>query len=216
VTTQSGDLLSATRTYLFELDSTKQMPSPFWQSAAEPGQVIATWQGLPDVTQVDSTGYYWRTKYANLEDGESDQWAESSFSFIDQGNSGWGQLEYFQFDNNKLEDLEADLASRSIEFKKTTLSLEVKTYGANNPTLSYLDTELIIDGLPYIFGSSFSICADNRLNVVVFNGENAAPYAAIQGTQVQAWTCGRAPQVVNTYPAGKTLDEILDAIKDND
>lgn len=216
VTTQSGNLLSNSRTYLFELDSTRQMPSPFWQSSTESGKVIASWESLPDVTQVDSTGYYWRTKYAMLEEGEKDQWAESSFSYIAQGEPGWGQLEYFQLDKNKLEGLEPDLAGRSIEFKKTTLSLEVKTYGANNPTLSYLDTELIIDGLPYIFAGSFTLCADNRLNIVVFNGENAAPYAAISGTQVQPWTCGRAPQVVNSYPAGKTLDEILDAIKDNE
>jgi hypothetical protein len=216
LTTQSGNLLSSSRSYFFELDSTRQMPSPFNRTATETGIVLAEWVTLPDLTLMDSTGYYWRTKYASLEENEIDQFAESSFSYLAQGSPGWGQLEYFQLDNNKLDGLQRNPVSRTIDFKKTTLSLEVKTYGANHPSLSYLDTELIIDGLPYIFAGSFTICADNRLNVVVFNGENAAPYAAIPGTQVESWTCGRAPQVVNTYPAGKTLDEILDAIKANE
>ena len=209
--TQSGNPLTEQRGYKFELDSTFLFTSPYKKSNPVIDQHLAKWADVNLLT-TDSLAYYWRTKYEQPDPDELDKWSNSSFTMIIGGDEGWAQVEYHQMINNKLKGLEIKEAARAIDFLQTELAIEVEVHGANSVDYTYQDTKFIIDGLPYIFPGSFTLCADNKLQIVAFNQENAAPYAPIIGNQVEGWTCGRSPQVINSYPRGKTLDEIIDAI----
>ncbi|RLD20430.1 MAG: hypothetical protein DRI71_10380 [Bacteroidetes bacterium] len=211
---QSGDPLAISREYLFEIDSSHSYQSPVMGSMPQTSTLITEWSGV-NLESVDSIAYYWRTKYASPDPNETKDWTETSFTFIDGGDPGWAQVEYHQMDNNGMQGLEAREGTRTIDFPETTLAIEVVVHGASSVN-TYDATELIIDGLPFILPPAFSLCSNNRLNIVAFNQENAAPYAPVPGNQVEKWTCGRSPQVINSYPAGKTLDEILEAVTPGD
>ena len=215
LTAQSGDILSGSRQFYFELDSTVQWGSGLISPTTITGGPIAVWSGI-DLSWSDSTGYYWRTRYLNPNENETADYTLSSFSYLENGQPGWAQIEYHQWDKNELQGLTRNLGSRRLEFDNQTVSIFVKTVGENHPSQSYLDTEVIIDGVPYIYGTGFTLCANNRLNVIAFNRENGAPYAPVPGNQENPWTCGRAPQVINTYPAGVSVDDIIDAIPENE
>jgi len=206
-----GDPLASNRGYLFEFDSSFLFSSPFKKINSVSGKQIVTWSNL-SILPNDSIAYYWRSKYESIGPSESDEWTNSSLSYIANSTEGWAQLEYHQMKNNLMTGLTPSEGSRTIDFVETRLPIEVTVHAANSVDFTYQDTEFIIDGLPYIFPSTFTLCANNRLNIVAFNQENAAPYAPIIGNQVEPWTCGRSPQVINSYPAGKSLSEILDAI----
>ncbi len=213
--TQAGDPLAQARDYIFEFDSTLLFTSPYKKTATLNGKQLAAWPGV-DILTADSLPYYWRTRYAQLKPNEADIWADNTFTYIAGGSEGWAQVAYQQMKKNTLNGLKANEAARSFDFLQTTLPIEVVAHGANSADYTYQDTELIIDGLPFIYPTTYTLCANDKLLLVAFNQETAAPYAPVIGNQVQPWTCGRSPQVINVYPAGKTLDEIIDAIPTGD
>lgn len=228
VTSQPVDLKSQissqpseSRTVEYELDSVRTFsnPSNFIKYGTASGSFITEWSNV-DIPENDSVAFYWRSKYKDLKPGESDTWNESSFTYIKDGDEGWAQVEYFQLKDNALSGLQFNEGARSIQFEETLLGFEVKTFGVNNSSLTFRDVELLIDGQAFILGTSFQSCSNNRLAVVAFNDANASPYAPIFGGQVNAWTCGRSPQVINIVNeaagSGKTLDEVLDAVAYND
>ena len=212
---QSGNTLAESRGYLIELDTVVTYDSPFYQSMLVNGTGVQTWDDL-SLTTRDSTAYYWRSKYEVINPNEEDTWSESSFSFIENGSPGWAQLEFSQIVKSQFSGLIPDENTKSINFLETSLPVEVKVHGASSPDFSFIDTELIIDGLPFILQPTYSLCDNNKLNIVAFNKENAAPYAPIPGNQTDDWTCGRSPQVINSFNNGVALDQILDAIPSGD
>lgn len=220
---QVGRQPSEERIITFELDSVRSFDSNFIQNGNASGTLVSVWQGgslLPDVPANDTTAYYWRTKYSSLQTGEADVWNESSFTYIKDGGEGWAQVAFDQFKDNSLSGMYYNNVIQPIKFEETPLNIEVKTFGSSHPTLTYLDVQLLIDGQAFIYGTSFQSCSNNRLAIVAFNNEIAAPYAPIFGGQTDPWTCGRSPQVINIVgeanQSGKTLDEVLDAIQPND
>ena len=209
---------STERTVSYELDSTRQFTSLFKQTGSGNGSLVTQWQ--PSLPNDDSTAYYWRSRYENIQPGESDEWNESSFTFIENGDEGWAQIEYYQFLDNGLSGLSFNNFSNPIKFEENGLNIDVKTFGDNNPSMTNLDVEFLIEGQAFIYGSTYQSCANNRLAIVAFDNETATPYAPVFGGQVDAWTCGRSPQVINlageANQSGKTLDDILDGIQSND
>ncbi len=205
---------SESRTVEFELDANPDFSSTNRGEAS--GTLITEWSGFT-IPDTDSVAYYWRSKYKDLAPGESDDWSESSFTYIKEGDEGWAQVENAQIANNSLSGLVIDDATKKLKFIETLLDIEVKTFGAKS-ALTNEDVEFLIDGQAFILGSSFQSCADNRLAIVAFNHKNASPYAPIFGGQVDTWTCGRSPQVINIVDDvnGTLLDQVLDAIKPND
>ncbi len=219
--TQITNQPSSSRVVQYELDSVNLFtnPSSFIKRNEAEGALMAEWQNVSLDTK-DTVAYYWRSKYKDLNAGEADTWTESSFTYIKDADEGWAQTEYFQLKQNALNGLVLNEGQRKLEFEKTSLNFEVKTFGVNNPALTFRDVELLIDGQSFILGTSFQSCSNNRLAVVAFNDKNASPYAPIFGGQVNAWTCGRSPQIINIVNegsgSGKTLDEVLDAVDYND
>ena len=209
---------SEVRSILYQIDSVRSTinPSLLLQSGSANGSLITAWSDFSGLPLIDSTAYFWRTKYQDLQPGEADVWSESSFTYINNGDEGWAQVNYSQFKDNSLSGLVFEEGTKSIQFEENPLHIEVKTYGAVVNQAS----ELLIDGQAFILGTSFQSCSNNRLAIIAFDNKSAVPYAPIYGGQVDAWTCGRSPQVINIVNegsgTGKTLDEVLDAVADKD
>ncbi|MEN8249709.1 MAG: C25 family cysteine peptidase, partial [Bacteroidota bacterium] len=208
---QSGNLLDGTRGYTLELDSTFLFSGEYTKRPPDKLEAQPVTWGL-SILSLDSIAYYWRSRYAVPQGNETDEWSNSSFTYITGAPEGWAQVEYHQMINNKLDGLVANEGARTFDFKTVELPIEVKVHGANYTVDAYQHTELLIDGLPFIYPGSFTMCGNNQLHIVAFSQKNAAPYAPVYGIQIDPWTCGRSPQVINSYPAGKTLDGILDSI----
>ncbi len=212
---------SGSRVIQYQIDSVNHFnnPSSFSKTGTAEGALIAEWQNV-DLDTKDSVAYYWRSKYQDLNPGEADVWTESSFTYINNGEEGWGQTEYFQIKQNNLLGLEFNEGKRGLDFEKVSLNFEVKTFGVNNPSLTFRDVELLIGGQTFILGSSFQSCSNNRLAIVAFSDANGSPYAPIFGGQTNPWTCGLSPQIINIVNegsgSGKTLEEVLDAVDYND
>ncbi len=209
----------------FELDtiSSNVSQSPVYSTNISGGTLITEWNNvtvLPEVPSNDSLAYYWKSNYTELKPGESNSKTESTFTYIQNGDEGWAQVAYHQMKENSLLELTYNEAKRTVDFKEVPLGFEVKTFGVNAPSLTFRDVELLIDGQSFILGTTFQSCSNNRLAIIAFDDTNATPYAPIFGGQVDAWTCGRSPQVINIVNegggSGRTLDEVLDAVSYND
>ncbi len=216
---------SEERNVSFALDtiSSSTSQSPVYSANVVGGTLITEWNNvtvLPDTPANDSLAYYWKTSYTDLKPGESNLKTEATFTYIKDGDEGWAQVAYHQKKQNSLAGLVFNEGSREVRFEEMPLDFDVKTFGANNPLLTFNDVELVIDGQSFILGTGFQSCSNNRLAVVAFNDANGAPYAPIYGGQVDAWTCGWSPQIINIVNegagSGKTLEEVLDAVDYND
>ncbi|MCF6360115.1 MAG: C25 family cysteine peptidase [Cyclobacteriaceae bacterium] len=216
---------SENRNVNFELDtiSSSTSQSPVYSFNMAGGTLVTEWNNisiLPDLPMYDSLAYYWKTIYTDLKPGESSSKTESTFTYIKDGDEGWAQVAYHQMKKNPLTGLALDEGNREIKFDEVKLDFMVKTFGVNTPGLTYRDVELLIDGQSFILGTGFQSCSNNRLAIIAFDDANGTPYAPIFGGQVNAWTCGRSPQIINIVNegagSGRTLDEVLDAVNYND
>src|SRR5690606_27443113 len=81
--------------------------------------------------EADTLAYYWRTRLAQPLPGESESWAVSSFTYINNGEEGWAQVHFSQFLNDPSEGLVKDEGLRRIRFKETVTSLDITNFGAS-------------------------------------------------------------------------------------
>jgi len=215
---QAADLLTKNRTYLFELDTSISFDSPFRLAMQLTADEWAEWQ--VELIDTDSTVYYWRTKFADPKPGEEDEWENSSFTYINGSDEGWGQLEWDQFQNSTIQGLLADTINQEWNYEENEVNLYIKTYGTNNLDFDFNDVEVEIDGLRYIFPGR--LCRDNTINGIAFSNFTAAPYAALFESIFSQRTCGRQIQVINNYneteiqAPNNYLLRYLDAVNNND
>ncbi|MCK5705284.1 MAG: transporter, partial [Cyclobacteriaceae bacterium] len=99
---QSLDLLMDTRTYIFELDTTVLFNSPYRKQTSVQGRALARWSVdlFENLPEKDTVIFYWRTKFAEPRPQELDIWNTSSFTYINNGTSGWAMAHFQQFDGN--------------------------------------------------------------------------------------------------------------------
>ncbi len=222
---QAGDLQktlkeSDTRQYLLEIDTSYIFDSSLKQQFSLSAKGLIQQLVNLGITE-DSTVYYWRSKYAELREGEVDQWTQSSFTYLSGSEEGWGQLSFEQLNENQVTNLEKDTLSKTWEFPDTEVDIEVQTSGAaSNSTTS---EQIYVNGLPLILNDAGFACKENSLNVLVFDRYTLNTYVPIEypGFDLQnPNTCGRRPQVVNTYTNAQIVNGILvnliDAIEAGD
>ncbi len=224
---QTTDPFSATRTFLFELDTVNTFDSPFKKTTTIDARVVANWEIdlLDDVVANDSVVYFWRTKYASLLPGEEDIWDTSSFTYIKDGNEGWSQGNFDQFLNSSLEGLVRNEANNSWGFIENTTSIEVTTFGELHPDNSSTNVILTVEDIPFIIGSPGNrICRDNSINLLAFDHQTGLPYVVVSfGNRdvLDARRCGRVPQLINNFTdadivSALLIDQYIDGVDDED
>ncbi|MBL3655270.1 putative type IX secretion system sortase PorU2 [Fulvivirga sediminis] len=192
---QASDLLSGRRDYIVEIDTTNTFNSPFKKQQTVQAKLLASWKTdlLPNVPANDSVVYYWRSKFAMPEEGESTEWVNSSFTYINNGPNGWSQREYPQLENNLLSGLELNDGGQRIDFKTNTLDVFVRTFGSSNGS-GIADVSLILNGIEYIINNGY-YCRNNTVSLVAFDRNTTLPYLGVTTNR----GCGRQPQVINNF-----------------
>ncbi len=197
---QDTDLLSAKRDYQIEIDTVSSFNSPYVRKIKLSGKVLA--KLLLNLLPVDSMVYYWRTKFAQPKEGESLDWVNASFTYIKDSPEGWAQSETGQLTENKLTDIIIDPIN-GFKFSETTSDVFVRTFGSNNPT-PYTSVSVKINNAEYNLGTQGQPCRNNTINLIAFKKATAVPYAGIPFNFQDPRTCGREPQLINSF----TVSEI--------
>ncbi len=217
---QSSDLLTGTRTFLFEMDTASSFDSPYRLAHTTTGNGLAEWQ--VSLLPSDSTVYYWRTRFSEPRTGEDTTWTQSSFIFIEDSPEGWSQARFAQFDKNFADGLERNRSLSSWEFASTENQVEITTYGPDHPQGEPANISVTIDGQPFIV--STRLCPDNSVNAIAFDQASTIPYAVLTDGGFDVLDrnrCGRTPQAINTFQANDInsdlkLDTYLDLVPEGD
>lgn len=122
----TGDPFAPVRTYVFEADTTDLFNSPFkiTTEITQAGGVL-NWE-LPIALQ-DSAVIFWRVSPDSIPGG-SWKWKESSFQYI-EGRRGWSQDHFFQFKNNRFNQLDYLRETRLFDFVTNAKELTCYAYG---------------------------------------------------------------------------------------
>jgi len=141
------------KSYVFELDTSINFNSNFKASATIPslGGVIE-WSPSVLSNMQDSSVYFWRVSKMP-QAGEPFDWRTSSFQYLN-GESGWSQDHFNQFQDNDRLFLKLDQAKREIQFTDRTRELFVQTYG-NLPDDKRNDVKYVVDADTRERGSCF-------------------------------------------------------------
>ena len=195
---QTTDLLSGEREFLVELDTVNTFDSPFKKQVSVNGKVLA--RQAFSLLSSDTLAYYWRTKLAIPQPGESSEWVQSSFTYIKDGSEGWAQVHFPQYLENQTEGLVKDAALRRLKFAESVTSVSVKTFGSNHPADRTAVSIKIANAEYNLFGPGYD-CRDNSLNLVAFDRKSTVPYLGVKFEWYNraARTCGRKPWVINNY-----------------
>lgn len=221
---QPGNLQNAlqeggpSREFLVELDTSAGFDSPIRQQTSITSTALAQWTiNLPVV--IDSTVYYWRSRYATPQTGEVDGWTTSSFTYVGDSPAGWVQRQAMQF----LEDQRTGLTySDQWNFEETSIDIKVRVYGSEH---AQENPSVMIDGKSFIITNvSRQTCRDNSLNGMALERNSLLPYLAIKRDGFDLAdpnSCGPLPQVVNTFNNGQIatgglLEQYVDALGEGD
>jgi hypothetical protein len=212
---QITDPLADTRSFDLQVDTTAQFNSPFFQSHAVSGKVIAK-HALTLLTR-DSTVYYWRTRLNNPQPEESPEWELNSFVYITGSSEGWGQVQFGQWYDNVLSGLVKNETTRQLSYLEKTADLFVRTYGSANPT-PRTNVSVQINSVEYNLATQGQPCRDNTINIIAFSRTSLVPYPGLPFNFQDPRTCGREPQVINSFGLSEVqtgLGNDLSAVIDN-
>lgn len=183
-----------------------------------------------NIAAKDSMTFYWRSKFLNPRQGESDEWVSSSFSYIQDGPEGWTQRAMPQLESNNLNNLEVDNTKKEWKYTDTKLSFGVFTFGVEADSLTFRNTQFYLDGVPQIIDNVLNansrLCPNGSLGLVAFEQRSLTPYLVIPipGFDIlDGRSCGRVPQVIQSIrnawladPNQRILIDYIDGLAEGD
>jgi hypothetical protein len=140
------------RTLVFQIDTDADFSTARRRELRLTTANLANWKLdlFQNVPQGDSVTFFWRTRFLEPKEGESNDWTTSSFSYIQEGPEGWTQRVLPQLESNLLNNLEIDPVQRIWKYPDTSLGIEVFTFGNQTDSLTFRNTQFILDGVPQI------------------------------------------------------------------
>ncbi len=216
---QNTDLRSGNRLYQLELDTLPSFDSPFKQQFEISGKVLLE----HNVTLLgsDSIAYYWRTRLADPLPGENEAWTVSALVYINDGPEGWAQVHFPQYQENNVKGLVKDDQLRELKFEETETNIFVNNFGSNH--ISPSTTSFKINNVEYNLATQGQPCRNNTINLVAFDKTTLVPYAGIPFIFQDPRTCGRSPQVINSFTlaemetgAGNDIIQYIDNLNISD
>lgn len=193
---QSTDLLSATRDFDIQIDTASSFNSSYLLSQTVSGKVFASIQ--INLINEDSVVYFWRTRFKAPQPGESSEWSTSTFSYILGSPEGWAQIRLDQLTENFYSSLIPPGAGVPFSFEETSTSVSITTFGSDNPS-PITDVSVKINNSEYNLATQGQPCRNNTLNLIAFNKTTAIPYAGLPFNFQDPRTCGREPQLINSF-----------------
>ena len=202
---QSSNLLEETRSYVLEIDTEPGFSGPNNREFTVSAEVLASQNFDFSVFALpDSSTIYWRTRYANPEPDETNEWVQSSFTLINAISEGWGQYDPEQIANDIVTGVQYNQLTNRWEFIANSTPIQITTFGVDNPTFTQSDMRAIIGGLDFFVTSNTidPMCETNTFNAIAFDRESGDPYRPIQTTEIDVFNrevCGRLPQRVYQF-----------------
>jgi hypothetical protein len=218
---------------LIELDTTAIFNSQALKVQTLAITGLAKWSvDISDVLmQRDTMTFYWRTKLLIPEEGEVEDWSQSSFTYIQNGSGGWIQRTFEQLSANNLNQLTIDKIQKIWKYEDIQLPIEVFTFGNKADSLTFRNTQLLLNGTPYIIdninNANSRLCANGSLGLVAFDQRSLVPYLVFPPPSFDVLdnrSCGRVPQVIqnirnvniNSNVSNNLLVEYINGLKEGD
>ncbi len=220
------------RTLIVQLDTAADFTSARRREKRVTTANISRWDIdlFETIAPKDSMTFYWRSRFLNPRQGESNEWVNSSFSFIQQGPEGWTQREMPQLEVNNLNNLEIDRTKKEWKYQDTKLSFGVFTFGTQADSLTFRNTQFYLEGVPQIIDNVLNansrLCPNGSLGLVAFEQRSLTPYLVIPipGFDIlDGRSCGRVPQVIQSIrnawladPNQSILIDYIDGLAEGD
>ncbi len=226
---QAPGKLTETRTLIVQMDTTINFNSSFRKELRSTTSGLVEWPVSLSAGN-DSTTYYWRSRYEEPKAGETDDWTNSSFSYLANSGDGWTQRENDQLAQSKLENLELDPARESWQYIRQSTGFEVFTVGSGVDSLNFRNTQFYYDQIPQIIdnvnNANSRLCPNGTLGLVAIDQKTLLPYLAIPipGFDIlDSRACGRVPQMIQsitnaliTSSGSSMLREYVNGVKPGD
>ncbi len=156
----TANTLAPERKYFLEIATGPEFDMPLART-----EIVSTGGSLrwtPPVSWEDSTVYYWRIAPDTLGSIVPElNWETSSFQYINDIESGWGQAHWGQYIDNDLGNTRIDSTSKELIFSPNVLyvALNNKVYSSEDPP-TYFNRDRFI-------GSPWTWSVHTGLNVIV-------------------------------------------------
>lgn len=193
---QATDPRTLARKFEIELDTTNTFDSPWKSSYMLEGDVVNR-QHI-ELLSEDSITYYWRTRLLDPLPDESGEWELSSFTYIDDGPEGWAQVHFPQFLENRSEGFVLNPQAREMGFEETVTDIYINNFGSA-AGVSNLNVSVKLNGTEYQINTQMKACRTNTINLIAFDKKTTVPYAPVPIKFIDFRTCGRQPQVINSW-----------------
>lgn len=220
------------RTIVVQLDTSPNFNSSSRRESRITTSNILQWKVnlFQNIPARDSVTFYWRSRFLQPKEGESEEWTSSSFSFIRSGPEGWTQREVTELQDNILNNIFFDSNQRRWNYETNKLDIGVFTFGNRTDSLTFRNTQFYLDGVPYILdninNANSRLCPDGSLGLVAFEQKSLTPYLVIPvpGFDIlDGRSCGRVPQVIQSIrnnqisnPGQTLLIDYIDGLKEGD
>lgn len=224
---QSSNLLEEERSYELEFDTNPNFISPNNRIFTVSGEVLASRTfDFSSFTLPDTSTIYWRTRFADTDSDETNEWVQSSFTLINGIGEGWGQYDAEQAETAIISGVEYNQLTNQWDFIESTTPIDIFTYGADNASFTYNDLRSIIGGVNFFVTSNTidPLCEVNTFNAIAFDKESGAPYRPIETTELDVYNrevCGRLPQRIYQFRETDMIDTdrlqvLVDNMRDGD
>lgn len=216
------------RTIIFQLDTSPDFSSSWRKEARVTTLNLARFsQNIADrLSGTDTVTFYWRTKFLQAKEGESQDWATDSFSFIPNGPEGWIQRQFAQLEENQLVNLQPKGAPLQWQYEGTKLDVDIFTFGDQTEGLSYGQVQIQLDGISYNQDLFQRRCTDGSFALMAFDQRSLASYLVVPLTNfdvLDGKSCGKTPQIIQnirnswiTDPEESIFYDYIDGVKDGD
>lgn len=192
---QSTDVMGQARTFIVQLDTTDTFDSNFLQEFQVTGVLPS--QAVTLLAR-DTTAYYWRSRFAVPQGGESADWTTASFTYINNGPEGWAQVHFPQYLADEAAGLIQDREARQLFLKETITDVSIFTMGGDNAT-PYTNVSVKLNGAEYNPQSLGMSCRDNTINIIAFSKTTTVPYVSIPVQFPDPRACGRRPEIIASF-----------------
>lgn len=166
---QNSNPFTDVRSYEYEIDTTHLFNSSVKKTIVLQDYITTEWKvDLPILA--DSTVYYWRVRYADPQGEDNQEWATSSFIYINNSPAGWSQSHVAQFDKATLQGLSYPKETGQWQFQDYSLNFEIQAAGgASAQRGNYF---IKMDGETLTSGD----CNKGQLLVLAVNSRTGAVY----------------------------------------
>ncbi len=199
---QSSNLRLNDKRFVVELDTVNTFDSGIVQRQVLEGKGIGVWDvELTEDTQRDTVQFYWRSVFEEDLNLEETPWNNSTFTYIRNGQKGWGQTAFDQFEDLSLSSLQKNEDEQNWIFAGTRTLIEVVTFGADHPDGNRSSAVVLdLDGIQQIPGNPCNLAT---FNAVAFDKDSGRPYFVLSTPGLQDVSdplkCGKTASVINSF-----------------